>query len=91
MGRMVRKQIVMDPEQERALEERAQQLGVSQSSLIRDALERFLAESEEEQRRAAAWERLKRGWEEADRLGIGSGGRKWTREELHERPGPPRH
>ena len=91
MARMVRKQIVLEPEQERALEEQARLRGVSQSSLIREAIDRLLSEAQEEQERAAAWESLQRGWEEADRLGIGSGGRTWTREELHERPGPSGH
>ena len=41
---MVRKQIVIEPEQERALEERAKALGVSQSALIRQAIDAMLEE-----------------------------------------------
>jgi post-segregation antitoxin (ccd killing protein) len=84
---MVRKQIVIEPEQERALEERAKALGVSQSALIRQAIERLLEDAAEEQQRREAWEAIEEGWRQADRDGIGSGsgGRTWTREELYER------
>ncbi len=85
MARMVRKQIVIKPEQERALEAHAKALGVSQSALIRDAIGRLLADAEEQERRRAAWEAIEEMWRRADREGWGSGGRTWTREELHER------
>jgi post-segregation antitoxin (ccd killing protein) len=85
MARMVRKQIVIDPEQERALEEHARALGVSQSALIRQAIDRLLADAKEQERRREAWEAIEDMWRRADREGWGSGGRTWTREELHER------
>ena len=86
MGRMVRKQIVIDPKTERALAERARALGVSQSALIRQAIDRLLEETDREYR-------LKL-WQEIERValtsGASSGGRRWTREEIHER-GSGRH
>jgi len=87
MARMVRKQIVIEPEQERALEEHAKALGVSQSALIRQAIDSLLRDAEEQEQRRAVWEAIEEGWRQADRDGIGSGsgGRTWTREELHER------
>jgi predicted DNA-binding protein len=85
VGRMVRKQIVIEPEQERALEERAKALGVSQSALIRQAIDAMLEETEARLRRQEAWEALVEGMEQAARDGVGSRGQKWTREELHER------
>lgn len=90
MARMVRKQIVLDPEQERALEARARALGVSQSALIRQAIDALLEDAAEQERRREAWEEIEEGWREAERRGIGSGsgGRTWTREELHERGRP---
>lgn len=91
MARMVRKQIVIDPEQERALEAHARALGVSQSALIRQAIDALLRDAEEQVRRREAWEFLKSEFERADQEGWGSGGRKWTREELHERGGTARH
>lgn len=85
MRRMVRKQIVIDPEQERALEERARVTGVSQSALIREAIDRLLKDAAARDRKEA-WEDLFRGIEESKAAGIRSQGPKLTREELHERP-----
>lgn len=86
MGRMVRKQLNLEVDLDQALAERATELGISQSELVRRAIERFLAESDREERLAAV-ERLKAMWAEDEALGIGSGpeGRTWTREELHDR------
>ena len=85
MARMVRKQIVIDPEQERALEAHAKALGVSQSALIRRAIDSLLRDAEEQVRRQEAWEAIEEMWRRAEAEGWGSGGRTWTREELHER------
>ena len=85
MARMVRKQIVLEPEQERALAARAELLGVSQSELVRQAIDRLLEETEAAARREAAWKALQAIWERADRDGVNSGPITWTREELHER------
>jgi hypothetical protein len=85
MARMVRKQIVIEPEQERALEAHARACGVSQSALIRQAIDSLLEQAEEEERRREAWEAIEEMWRRADAEGWGSGGRTWTREELHER------
>ena len=81
MGRMVRKQIVIDPEMEQALAERARVLGVSQSALVRQAIERLLEETAREYRMKLMDEFVRVALES----GAGSGGRKWTREEIHER------
>ena len=89
MARMVRKQIVLDPQLEREVAAKAQALGISQSDLIRRAIEAMLRPGSDA--RDAAWQRVRASWEESARLGVGSGGRKWTREEIHERPGAARH
>lgn len=81
MARMVRKQIVIEPEQEHALAERARVLGVSQSALIREGIDRVLEETTREYR-MGLWREI----EEVMRNSTASsGGRKWTREEIHER------
>lgn len=85
MGRMVRKQIVIEAEQQRALEDRARSLGVSQSSLVRDAIDAMLEGAVSKARREQAWEATLKAIERAERDGVGSRGQKWTREELHER------
>lgn len=89
MGRMVRKQIVLDRKLEREVAARAESLGVSQSELIRRAIEAMLRPVGDT--RDAAWARVKASWEESASLGVGSCGRKWTRGEIHERPGAARH
>jgi len=89
MGRMVRKQIVMDAEQERVLAARARALGISQSEFVRRAVEHALVERDPSQ--SDAWARARELMDKAPVLRTGSGGRRWTREELHERPGGRRH
>lgn len=85
MARMVRKQIVIPAEQERALGERAAALGVSQSSLVRDAIEQLLGGVPTDVRRKRAWDGLRAGMADSGRLGVGSRGTTWTRDQLHER------
>jgi hypothetical protein len=91
MARMVRKQIYMDEELDRALSARAAARGVTQAQVVREALERALLGGAE-LGRAAAVSRLQAMWAESDAMGVGSetGERRWTREELHERPGDAR-
>jgi hypothetical protein len=84
MARMVRKQLYLDDKQDAELASRARELGVSQAEVVRRAVDRYLAD----ERPAAsdrAWEELEAMWAESDRRGVGSGGRRWTRDELHER------
>jgi predicted DNA-binding protein len=85
MARMVRKQIVMGVEQEQALEERAKALGVSQSALIREAVDSMLKGGRDAAHRRQAWADLRSGMREAAASGVGSRGRAWSREELHDR------
>ena len=68
MGRMVRKQIVIQGEQERALEERAAALGISQSALVREALDAFLGGASSDARKQRTWEELRAGMNDAMRL-----------------------
>ena len=82
---MVRKQIVIQAEQERALEDRAAALGVSQSALVREALDAFLGGAAGDARKKRAWEELRAGMTDSAGLSIGSRGQRWTREDLHGR------
>ena len=82
---MIRKQIVIRSEQEPALHDRAAALGISQSALVREAIDAFLGGAGNNARRQRTWEELAAGMNEAKGLGIGSRGRRWTREQLHER------
>ncbi len=85
MSRMVRKQIVLEPELERELAARARVMGVSQSALVREAIDHYLHESPADVVRERAWDEMFEAMDRAAELGVGSGGRKWTREEIHER------
>jgi post-segregation antitoxin (ccd killing protein) len=78
---MVRKQIVLEPEQEQELAERARVLGLSQSELIRSGIDRILEETAHEYR-MKLWQKAEAVMREST---ASSGGRKWTREEIHER------
>jgi hypothetical protein len=91
MARMVRKQIYMDAELDRALSARAAARGVTQAEIVREALTRMLVGGADDAR-AASVARLEVMWAEAQAMGVGSltGERTWTREELHERPGDAR-
>jgi predicted DNA-binding protein len=90
MARMVRKQIYMDEELEARLKRRARLFGMTESEVIRRGLDAFLNGRGDETLEADI-ERLDRMWAESDRRGVGSDGRKWTREEIHERPGRSGH
>jgi predicted DNA-binding protein len=89
MARMVRKQVYMGGELDRALATRAADLGVTQAEVVREALGRYLAETTDETHSAAA-DRLRELWAESDAAGYGGGWRTSTREEWHERPGDAR-
>jgi hypothetical protein len=81
---MVRKQLYIGEELDRALAQRARSLGVSQAELARIALEKLLQKGDADgpTSTATAFEAL---WGDSDLRGTRSGGVSWTRESLHER------
>ncbi len=85
MSRMVRKQIVIDQERERTLERLSRELDLSQSELIRRAIDGFADRVAAEDERQAAWRRLMHMFENARDLGLTDedGRRAWTREDLY--------
>ena len=87
MGRMIRKQIVIEPEQERLLTDLAGQLGVSQSEVVRMAIEAFAGEVRSEEERERAFEELMVMFKNSTfEMPVDEhGNRAWTREELYER------
>jgi len=82
---MVRKQIVMEPSLEEALERHAREMGISQSQFVSRALRRFIDEEEARERRRAAWRDAERIMDGEGPDGKIGGQLPWTREELHER------
>jgi plasmid stability protein len=85
MGRMIRKQFNIDDAMGEALRIRATTLGVSQSALMRQALDSLFAGPEGLSERDARWQQLMALSEERRRT-LPSSVRTWTRDEIHERP-----
>lgn len=83
VARMVRKQICLEADLDRALAERARLLGVSQGEVVRSALRRELVSAREDSR-LRAWGKALAIMEERARLGPLPGGRTWTREDLYD-------
>ncbi|GAB4276079.1 MAG: hypothetical protein Kow0056_06310 [Coriobacteriia bacterium] len=90
MSRMVRKQIVIDAERNRTLERLSDELGVSQSEVIRMAIDSLEEETARRSVRQKAWESfLVRARNAADHGVVDERGRlKWTRADLYERDDP---
>ncbi len=93
MSRMVRKQIYIEEEQDAVLREVAEEYGISQAELIRQALEREIVGMRRayfrypEKIRKKAFEDLKKFSEARKALKVETGageGRGWTREEIYE-------
>lgn len=87
MARMIRKQIVIDAQREQLLERLAQERGLSQSELIRMAIDEMVAAEKTrdaaQRARMAAHERLvaffEGGWEET--TAADTCPRRWSRED----------
>ena len=85
MARMIRKQIVIDAVREEQLAKLASELEMSQSEVIRLAIDALLRESEEEVRRRKAHSELMEMFREGLDLGLTDehGNRTWKREDLY--------
>jgi hypothetical protein len=83
MGRMVRKQIYIKPEQEAALKQKASKLGVSEADLIREYIDEGMQRLTASERKKI-WEEELAFIEERAKISVPQTGRKWTREELYE-------
>lgn len=84
MARMVRKQLYIDETSNRELDRRAGLLGVTQAELVRRAIGRYLAEELPSTQDSAVAE-LEALWARSADRGVGSGGARPSREELHDR------
>ncbi len=83
MARMVRKQICIDEELDRALAEKAHRLGVSQGEVVRAALRRDI-EGIGDAVLAAQWQHVKQFLDERAAKGPLPGGRTWTRDDAYD-------
>ena len=84
MGRMIRKQVYIEPEQEELLKRRSKELGISEAALIRQAIDLLDAAGGKSPAARQAWEEPKRVIQERMQLRVPQTGRTWTREEIYE-------
>ena len=83
---MIRKQIYIEPSQDRQLKRMAKQTGKTEAEIVREALNLLSEGREREKGRLKVWEEQKafmRRW--MAKGPVPPSGRTWTREELHER------
>lgn len=84
MAEMIRKQVYIEPRQERLLKERARKYRVTEADLIRRAIDRGLEQTAGRIPDPDAWKAFKR--RVAPRKGIEPRTvRRWTRDELYQR------
>jgi len=86
MSRMVRKQVYIQPEQEKLLKRRAKELGVTESDVIRRGIEQVGHGATGLPVDYTAWEEAKHLIRERMTIEAPQTERGWTREELHEEP-----
>jgi hypothetical protein len=84
MSVKVRKQIYLEPEQEVVLKRLAQQTGMSEAEIVRQALDRQTRLLRFRRRDRQAWERELAFIEGLLQQGPVTGHRTWSREDLHE-------
>ncbi len=81
---MVRKQVYIEPRQERFLKRRARELGVTEAELIRDGIELLDSARPAGASRGSALKAFFGVIEERMRMQVPQTGRDWTREDLYE-------
>jgi len=85
MSTKIRKQIYIEPEQERLLKQLSAETGMPEAEIIREAITRHAREVHQPLRRQLAWTRIKEFLEQRAKLGPIEGERTWTREDLYDR------
>lgn len=84
MARMVRKQIYIEPEQDRLLKRRARELGVTESDLIRGGIDQVARAHAGLPLDRMAWEEELTFIRERARIQELGSTRGWTREDLYQ-------
>ena len=85
MSRMVRKQVYIEPEQEKLLKRRARELGVTEAELVRRGIDQIARRGAWLPVDPEAWQEAKNLIRERMRLRVPQTGRAWTRGELYDR------
>ncbi len=84
MGRMVRKQVYIEPHQEELLKRRSKELGVTEAELIRRGIDQISLADSVMPRDHAAWEEAKAFIRKRMSIDAPQTGRTWTRSELYD-------
>ena len=84
MGRMIRKQVYIEPEQDELLKRRSKELGISEAALIRQAIDRLGADGGKSPAARQAWKEELAFIKQRMQLRVPQTGRSWTREEIYE-------
>jgi hypothetical protein len=84
MGRMVRKQVYIEPRQDALLKQRAEILGVTEAELIRRGIDEVTAATADYDDRMKAWDEMKQYIREHRSFEVPQTERGWTREEIYE-------
>ena len=82
--RMVRKQVYIEPRQEKLLKTRARDWGVPEAELIRLAIDRLEEGPPPASVRRRAWEQIDEYIREHRMMDVPQTGRQWTREDLYQ-------
>ncbi|BAZ28773.1 hypothetical protein NIES4074_12070 [Cylindrospermum sp. NIES-4074] len=85
MSTKIRKQIYIQPRQEHLLKAIAQQTGISEAEIIRQAIDLHLGEITAPQTDISLWEAEREFIEQIKTRPTQPGGRDWQREDLYER------
>lgn len=85
MPNMVRKQIYINPEQEKVLKAKAKELNIPESEIIRQGINNLLQVPVIVKKDIGAWKEAKRFIQTLISKGPIKGKRNWTREELYGR------
>ena len=85
MSTKIRKQIYIQPRQEHLLKEIAQQTGISEAEIIRQAIDLHLGEITVPQTYISLWEAEREFIAQIKTRPVQAGGRDWKREDLYER------
>jgi len=85
MREMIRKQVYIEPRQERLLKERARKYRVTEADLIRQAIDRGLPRTAPQVPDPEAWKRVERFIERRRTGRLRQRKRTWTRAALYDR------
>ena len=85
MSTKIRKHIYIEREQDAILKQLAHDTGMSEAEIIREAIDRHVAEVGNPGQRQQAWARIEAFLAKRMEIGPVPGGRTWRREDIYDR------